>query len=96
LDQNAAVLALHYERGGWDDLAFVYAALAGDVAWRAYAHHEALAHYDSAIEIAQRVDAKLFAPRVREVFAKRGRVFEVIENRAAAIDNYNAMARMLN
>ncbi len=91
LEQNAAVLALHYERGGWDDLAFVYAALAGDVAWRAYAHREALAHYESAIEIAQRVDAVLFAPRVREVFTKRGRVFEVIENRAAAIENYNSM-----
>lgn len=91
LEQNAAVLALHYERGGWDDLAFVYAALAGDVAWRAYAHREALMQYDSAIAIAQRVDAPLFAPRVREVFTKRGRVFEVIENRAAAIENYNAM-----
>jgi tetratricopeptide (TPR) repeat protein len=91
LEQNAAVLAMHYERGGWDDLAFVYSALAGDVAWRAYAHREALAHYNQAIAIAQRVDASLFAPRVREVFAKRGRVFEVIENRAAAIENYNAM-----
>lgn len=91
LEQNAAVLALHYERGGWDDLAFVYAALAGDVAWRAYAHREALMQYDNAIAIANRVDAALFAPRVREVFAKRGRVFEVIENRAAAIENYNAM-----
>lgn len=91
LEQNAAVLALHYERGGWDDLAFVYAALAGDVAWRAYAHREALMHYDSAIAIANRVDASLFAPRLREVFTKRGRVLEVIENRAAAIENYNAM-----
>lgn len=91
LEENAAVLAFHYQRGGWDDMAFVYAALAGDVAWRAYAHTEALTHYDFAVEMAGRLDTVLFNPRIREVFSKRGRIFEVMGESAEAIQNYRAM-----
>jgi|GEM_PF-1189094 len=91
LEENAAVLAFHYQRGGWDDMAFVYAALAGDVAWRAYAHTEALAHYDFAVQMAGRLDTELFNPRIREVYTKRGRIFEVLGESADAIQNYHAM-----
>lgn len=91
LEQNAAVLAFHYQRGGWDDMAFVYAALAGDVAWRAYAHSEALTHYDLALGISGRLDTSLFNPRIREVFTKRGRIYEVMGDPAAATENYRAM-----
>lgn len=90
-EQNAAVLALHYERAKIDNKAFAYAALAGDVARREYAHEEALAFYDRALEIAQRLADPRLTPRVRAVYANRGNVFEMMANHSAASDNYKAM-----
>ncbi len=91
LEQNAAVLALHYERARIDDKAFTYAVLAGDVARREYAHQEALAFYDRALEIARRLADPRLTPQVRAVYANRGNVFEMMANHSAASDNYKAM-----
>lgn len=91
LEQNAAVLALHYDRAKMDDKAFTYAALAGDLARRAYAHAEALAFYDRALEIGQTFEGAQWSPRLREVYVNRGNVLEVQSTHAAAIENYQAM-----
>src|SRR3990170_8017751 len=73
----APILALHYRQAGLPDRAFPYAARAGDEAWRTYAHAEALAHYDLAIEVARNLPADAVGGRLREVFAHRGSVLEV-------------------
>lgn len=91
LEQNAAVLALHFDRAKMDDKAFTYAALAGDLARRAYAHSEALAFYDRALDIGQRLEDARWIPRLREVYVNRGNVLEVQSSHAAAIENYQAM-----
>ncbi len=91
LEQNAAVLALHYERARIDAKAFTYAVLAGDVARREYAHEEALEFYDRALEIGQRLADPRLTPQVRAVYANRGNVFEVQSNHPAATENYKAM-----
>ncbi len=91
LEQNAAVLAFHYDRAKMDDKAFAYAVLAGDMARRAYAHDEALSFYDRALEIGQRHLDSQSIPRLREVYANRGNVMEVQSNHSGAIENYRAM-----
>ncbi|MBI4790723.1 MAG: hypothetical protein HY782_27155 [Chloroflexi bacterium] len=91
LEQDAAMLAWHYERAGQDDKAFTYAALAGDVAARAYAHQEALMFYDRALALAERLKTPELNDRVRAINANRGRVFEVAGQHLAAIENYRQM-----
>lgn len=90
LEQNAAMLALHCERAGLVDKAFTYAALAGDVAARAYAHTEALMFYDRALAATTRLP-HCDLRRVRQIYATRGRVLEVMGDHPAAIENYRAM-----
>lgn len=91
LDQNAAVLALHYDRAGVQGKAFTYAALAGDVDARAYAHAEALLHYDQALAAANRSPELVPQVRVRQIYVSRGRVLEVKGDHHAAGENYQAM-----
>jgi tetratricopeptide (TPR) repeat protein len=91
VEQDPAVLALHFERAGVDDKAFAYAALAGDSANRAYAHQEALDFYARATAIARRVRNPEWNGRVRTVYSQRGRVLEVSGDHLAAMENYKAM-----
>lgn len=91
IEQNAAVLAFHYDRAKMDDKAFTYAALAGDLARRAYAHDEALVFYDRALQIGQGFTDTHWIPRLREVYVNRGNVLEVQSSHEAAIENYRAM-----
>jgi tetratricopeptide (TPR) repeat protein len=91
LEQNAAMLALHYEQAGDDDKAFSYALMAGDLARRAYAHQEALMFYDRALALADRLDGAALQTQVRRVYAHRGNVFEVRGDFDAALDNYRKM-----
>lgn len=91
LEQNAAMLAIHYEQAGIDDKAFTYALMAGDVARRAYAHQEALLFYDRALALADRLDDAPLRAQVRTVYAHRGNVFEVRGNFDDALDNYRKM-----
>ncbi len=91
IEQNAAVLAFHYDRAKMDDKAFTYAALAGDLARRSYANDEARAFYDRALEIAQRSPDPQWTERIRNIYANRGNVLEVQSNHSAAIENYKDM-----
>ncbi len=91
LEQNAAVLALHYDQAGAVEQAFAYFLMAGDLARRAYAHHEALMSYDRALELAERVDDPALRAKLRIVYAHRGSVFEVRGDFDDALDNYRKM-----
>ena len=86
-EDNAAVLALHFERAGLDDKALSYAAVAGDAARRAFAHTEALDFYERALNLAER----LGDPRARALYVNRGNVFEVMGDFPRAAANYQAM-----
>ena len=86
-EENAAVLALHFEKAGLDDKALSYALVAGDVARRAFAHAEALDFYGRALTLAER----LGDPRVRAVYVNRGNVYELMGDFPQAVANYQAM-----
>lgn len=91
LEHNAAVLALHYDQAGIDDKAFTYSLMAGDLARRAYAHHEALMFYDRALALAARLDDSALQAQVRHLYAHRGNVFEVRGDFDDALENYRRM-----
>lgn len=90
LDEYAAILARHYAEGGDDAQALVYETRAGDEATRLFAHAEAIAHYTRAIWITSRgelvVDGSL-----KDLYLKRGRVFELSGRYDKALQNYNEM-----
>lgn len=94
LDQNAALLELHYTQAAIFDKAFQYAVRAGDVAARAFAHAEALLFYDRALGLAQQLAHQPIGPAPEEVgrvFVQKGRVFEVMGDHPAALETYRAM-----
>ncbi|HEX7618014.1 MAG TPA: hypothetical protein VF480_04765, partial [Verrucomicrobiae bacterium] len=86
-EENAPVLALHFEKAGLDDKALSYAIAAGDAARRAFAHAEALDFYAHALTLAERLDD----PRVRGVYVSRGNIYELMGDFAQAIANYQTM-----
>ena len=86
-EENAAVLALHFEKAGLEDKAFAYAILAGDSARRAFAHTEALGFYELALTLGER----LGDPRVRAAYVNRGNVYELMGDFPQAVANYQAM-----
>lgn len=55
LDENAALLARHYELAGDDERTFFYADRAGDAAVRLFAYPEARGHYATADRALQRL-----------------------------------------
>lgn len=95
LDQNAAILHLHYEQAGQNDKAFHYAALSGQMAAQAFAHVEALTFFDRALHLAAILVAQESERAVTidlgPVYIQKGRVLEVMGNHAAAVANYRAM-----
>ncbi len=91
LEQNAAVLALHFERAGMTAKAFHYAVLAGDAAARSYANHEALSLYDRALALAEQLDFSSIRGSVRAIYVQRGRVLEVMGDHPAAVEHFRAM-----
>lgn len=95
VDENAALLAWHYEHAGSMDKAFRYAVLAGDQAARSYGHVEALAYYDLALRIASPLIIQGTAPELKRQFGRlyvqKGRVLEVMGNYDAALTTYRDM-----
>lgn len=90
LDEHAALLAQHYAQAGDDAKTFEYATRAGDVAARVHANVEAIAHYTRAIEIATRVET-LPAMSLRDLYLKRGRLYELNAQYDLALANYAAL-----
>jgi tetratricopeptide (TPR) repeat protein len=86
-----AVLAFHYYHGGDDDRAFRFALRAGNLARRNYAHQEAVANYDLALEVAPRLVSASVVPQIREVFIGKGTALEISGQHAEALRVYQAM-----
>ena len=92
-EANAAILAIHFKEAGLPDKAFGYAAEAGDLARRMYAHTEALASYDLALDLAHELAPGASTDRLRRVYSNRGSILEVTGRQAEAEENYRAMGR---
>jgi len=85
-----AVLAFHYYRAGDAERAFGFALRAGDKARRNYAHQEAIANYDLALSVAERLAPSEFGPQIRQAFSGKGSALEVSGDHLAARDVYRA------
>ncbi len=88
LNENAALLAQHFERAGNDAKALEFLLRAGDVAARVYANSEALAHYSRALDLARR-DPATDSHLLCDLFLHRGRVMELSSEFKNALANYD-------
>jgi len=91
-DQNedqAALIARHFDEAGDDERAFRYYFQAGNVASRQYANAEAVLHYNRALEIARRTlnNNKL----LQELYLSLGRELELEGRYREALDTYAQM-----
>jgi len=86
-----AVLAFHYYRAGDAERAFRFALSAGDQARRNYAHQEAIANYDLALSVADRLKGAEFGPQIRAAFRGKGSALEISGEHLAAQDAFRAM-----
>ena len=86
-----AVLAFHYSRAGDAERAFRFALSAGDLARRNYAHQEAIANYDLALSVADRLEGEEFRSQIRAAFRGKGKALEISGEHLAARDVYHAM-----
>lgn len=89
--QRPAVLAYHYYHGGDDERAFRFALRAGNLAGRNYAHEEAVANYDIALEVAPRLSSPTLVAQVREAFIGKGTALEVSGRHREAGQVYRTM-----
>jgi class 3 adenylate cyclase/tetratricopeptide (TPR) repeat protein len=92
LDEFAPVLAYHFGEAGDDRRTLRYATLAGDNAARLYANAEAAAHYGTAIDAAERLEAT--AEAIGHLYPSRGRVFELSGRYEEAAANYEEMSAL--
>ena len=86
-----AVLAFHYYHGGDHERAFRFALRAGHLARRNYAHQEAVANYDLALEVAPRLASTNLAAQIRQAFVGKGTALEISGHHAEAQAAYRAM-----
>src|SRR3990172_10983082 len=86
---QSAVLAFHYYRAGDAERAFRFALRAGDLARRNYAHQEAIANYDLALRVADRLEGEEHRSQIRAAFRGKGKTLEISGEHLAARDVYH-------
>lgn len=86
VQENAALLTKHFGEAGDDAKILEYGRCAGDNEARVFAKAEAIEHYRAALDAALRLDA----PRdtVVELVTKLGRMYELRDEHARALDTY--------
>jgi tetratricopeptide (TPR) repeat protein len=89
LDPIAARLAQHYSEAGEDAKTLEYALRAAEVAGRVYANAEAILYLTQAIEIASRNE--LDSALLQQLFVKRGRALELMNQYDRALANYDEL-----
>lgn len=89
-DESAApILAYHFKLAGNDLKALHYFTLAAKSASKVYANHEAIRHYQQAIDLALQVAPE--ASRLAELFLGCGRLHELMGDFAGAVRIYDTM-----
>lgn len=89
LEEFAPLLARHYLEAGDAPRTLHYATRAGDAAARVYAHSEAIANYDLALDAADRMNAG--SAERRHLWLARGRALELSARYADALASYQVM-----
>lgn len=90
----AAECAFHALASLLDEPAFRYSVAAGSEAFASYATQEALAHFDTAREVAQRMQARgevVDEELLGHLYRQRGQALELNQDDAAAQANYEEM-----
>ena len=98
IQENAQLLAQHFDKAGDFDHALQYFHLAGDADYRLYAAREAIEHYGRALEILQRDGNSLEfeggdtqAELYKYLYLRYGRALELNQQFNEADANYEAM-----
>ncbi len=89
VEEFAALLARHFREAGDDARTVKYATTAGDSAARLFANVEAVTHYTSAIEAAERLEAG--DEPLHHLYPSRGRALELSGRFDDAVANYEEM-----
>jgi predicted ATPase len=89
LEEEAHLLADHFNQARDFPRALKYYEMAGDHATRLYANMEASDHYGRAIEIARRLEVP--SVKLAQLYALRGRAFELLSQFDQALENYQEM-----
>lgn len=92
LDEYATRLAQHYALTGDTSKTLEYLIRSGNQAARVYANAEAIEQYGRALEIAKGDPAS--PETTRELFIKRGRLFELSGNQENALKNYKELEQL--
>jgi tetratricopeptide (TPR) repeat protein len=90
----AAECAFHALAALLDEPAFRFSVTAGREAFASYALQEALAHFETALDVAQRMEARgemVDAIVLGRLYRGRGQVLELIQDDQAAQENYETM-----
>jgi predicted ATPase len=92
LDEVAVVLGHHWQLAGRPQKALHYFVQAGDVAAKAYANDEAVAHYGRSLTLAQQTAAD--SDTLVHVCTALGRVLEIQSNYHKALTHYQDMSQL--
>ena len=94
LEEEAPRLVDHFREAQDYRRAWEYALLAGDHAFRLYAHPEAITMYGSAIELAGQIEPPVEAERLLHAFVRRGRALEFSGEYSQALNNYQMLEQL--
>jgi len=90
LEENAHLLAHHFQQADDKERALKYSVLAADVAARLYANAEAITQYTRAIEIAKEVESS--SEQLISLYLSRGRAQEISGRHDEALAGYQELA----
>lgn len=91
-ENNALILAKHWDEAGEPARAFACYLRAGENAARVYAHAEALMAYDRAHALSRQIEVA--SPQALELYLARGRVMELRGEYAEALANYEELEQL--
>lgn len=91
-EEIAGMLGDHFFQARHYEKAFHYLNLAGDVAFRLHAAHEALEHYAQAIQCIGKVEVS--SEQIVHLYSRLGRVYELDNQFDRALEIYQEMSRL--
>jgi tetratricopeptide (TPR) repeat protein len=94
LTEHYEELAHHYEQGEAWEKALEYLVKAGQKAQQAYANREALAHYNRALTICERLSAAVAPEVLMTVYAGKGAVLSIMSEFLPSVEAYQRMVEV--
>ncbi len=93
IDEQANILAYHYEHAGNNASAVQYLIRAGDWARRAYALREALAHYDHALDLGRQYPDAADTAITINLLEQRSQTYLALSNFDSAIEDLEQLLK---